>query len=71
VALAINRAKFDEIRRANNIATEVDLAGIIGVDVSTLWRASNGSPVSGNFVAAVMRAFPHADVRTLFLVVEQ
>lgn len=65
-ALVLNRSKLDELRRANGIETEADLAAVIGVDTATLWRATNGKPVSGGFVARVVIAFPHASMRSLF-----
>lgn len=66
VATYLNRPKLDELRRANGIQTEVELARIIGVNAATLWSASEGRPVSGTFIAGVILAFPHASLDSLF-----
>lgn len=69
-ALVLNRAKLDELRRANGIVSEAELARIIGVSPITLWRISNGEhQPSGAFVARVMLAFPHVSMDSLFGVV--
>ena len=68
-ALVLNRPKLDELRKANGIATESDLASIIGIAPETLWRATNGNPVSGLFVARIKVAFPHVLLDSLFEVV--
>ena len=69
VALALNRSKLDELRRAHGIRTEADLARKIGVPKTTLWRVSNGrvSP-SSEFIAKVIIAFPSAPMDSLFYV---
>lgn len=64
--LILNRSKLDELRRANGITTEAELARIIGIRTETLWRASNGHPVSGRFIAGVKVAFPHTSMDSLF-----
>ncbi|TFC92079.1 MULTISPECIES: hypothetical protein [Cryobacterium] len=69
-ALVLNRAQLDELRRANGIVSEVELARIIGVNPVTLWRVSNGDVHPSNgFIARVMLAFPHASMASLFQVV--
>lgn len=68
--LILNRNKLDELRRVNGITTEKKLAEIIGVRVETLWRASQGAPVSGAFVARVKIAFPHASIESMFDIAE-
>lgn len=65
----LNRAKLDELRKANGIDTESDLARIIGVDPATLWRLSRGAAVSGSFIARVKLAFPHVPMDQMFSVV--
>lgn len=65
-AAYLNGPKLDELRRANSISTEVELARIIGVSTPTLWSARQGRPVSGVFIAGVKLAFPHASLDVLF-----
>lgn len=67
--MVLNRAKLDELRRANGIVSEAELSKIIGINPATLWRASEGNPVSGGFIARVKLAFPHVATDTLFEVV--
>jgi DNA-binding XRE family transcriptional regulator len=69
-AVVLNRSKLDELRRANGIQTEAELARIIGVSPATLWRVTTGevNPSNG-FIARVLLAFPHASMSTLFEVV--
>jgi DNA-binding XRE family transcriptional regulator len=68
-AVLLNRSKLDELRRANGIETEADLARIIGVSPETLWRVSNGKTIPSNgFIARVILAFPHASMAALFVV---
>ena len=68
--LVLNRSKLDDLRRANGIKTEAELAAIIGVSPETLWRVTNGkvNPSNG-FMARVIVAFPHAGLASLFEVV--
>jgi hypothetical protein len=62
----LNRSRLDELRRANGITSEAELARIIGTDYTTLWRASKGLPVNGVFIAQVNLAFPHVPLGDLF-----
>lgn len=64
--MVLNREKLDELRRANGIASETALAKVIGINAATLWRASNGNPVSGGFIASMKLAFPHVSADVLF-----
>lgn len=67
----LNRPKLDELRRANGIQTETELARIIGVSPATLWRVSEGKVNPSNeFIARVVCAFPHASMSSLFEVVQ-
>lgn len=66
-ALVLDRQKLDELRRANGIATEAELARVIGVSPVTLWRISRGEVYPSNaFMARVVLAFPHVAMSTLF-----
>lgn len=64
--MVLNRSKLDELGRAHDIRSEAALARLIGVEPSTLWRASKGRPVSTDFMARVKIAFPKASLDTLF-----
>lgn len=67
----LNRSKLDELRRANGIQSEAELARILGVSPTTLWRVSNREVAPSNgFIARVLLAFPHASMASLFEVVE-
>lgn len=57
--LVLNREKLDELRRANGIGSEAELARRLDVDPSTLYRVSNGKSVPSNeFIAGLKAAFP-------------
>ncbi|HEY9310255.1 MAG TPA: helix-turn-helix transcriptional regulator [Microbacterium sp.] len=63
----LRREKLNELRKANGIQTEAELARIIGVSPETLWRVSNYKmPASGGFIARTLIAFPHASFEVLF-----
>jgi transcriptional regulator with XRE-family HTH domain len=65
--LELNRAKLDELRKANSITTEAELAKIIGVSPATLWRITNRESVPSNgFIARLKIAFPHVALESLF-----
>lgn len=67
--IVLNRQNLDALRRANGIETESELARIIGVTPSTLWRITEGKVApSQGFIARVLVAFPHAQFATLFAV---
>lgn len=62
----LNRPRLDELRKANGIPTEAELARVIKTTPVTLWRASQGIPVNGVFIALVCLAFPHVPMGDLF-----
>jgi len=65
--LELNRKKLDELRRANGIGSEAELAKIIGVSPATLWRITNRESVPSNgFIARLKIAFPHVALESLF-----
>ena len=67
VAFVLNRPKLDELRRANGIESEGDLARIIGVNPATLYRVTQGlTRPSSAFMARMKLAFPYVPVETLF-----
>lgn len=67
--IRLNRTKLDELRRANDIDTEAELARVIGVAPETLWRVSTGKVApSTAFIARTLVAFPHTRFETLFTV---
>lgn len=63
----LNRAKLDELCKANGIDTDAELAKIIRCSPVTLWRVRQGEvyPSSG-FIANTLLAFPHVDWKLLF-----
>lgn len=67
--IVLNRKGLDALRRASGITTEAELARIIGVSPTTLWRISKGevSP-SSEFIARTLNAFPHTQFAVLFSV---
>lgn len=68
--IVLRRKKLDMLRRANGIDTESELARIIGVSSTTLWRISKGEvEPSASFIARTLRAFPHTTFENLFQVV--
>ncbi|NLP82606.1 helix-turn-helix transcriptional regulator [Microbacterium sp. CFH 90308] len=63
----LRRDKLNDLRKANGIQTEAELARIIGVSPETLWRVSTRKqPASGDFIARALIAFPHASFEVLF-----
>lgn len=67
VTLKLNRDQLDALRKAHDIKSESELARLIGVERSTLWRVSNGDVApSAGFIARVMVAFPTARMDLLF-----
>lgn len=70
VALVLNRSRLNELRKANGIETEKDLARVIGVNYTTLYRVSIGSTIPSNeFMAKVAMAFPLVPFDQLFTVI--
>ncbi|MCM6761418.1 helix-turn-helix transcriptional regulator [Rathayibacter sp. ZW T2_19] len=68
-ALVLNRSTLDALRRAHGIESEAELARVIGVDYTTLYRVSEGKTVPSNeFMAKVAGAFPSASLDTLFTI---
>lgn len=67
--LVLNRKRLDELRKAHGIESDADLARVIGVNVTTLFRVSKGdSAPSNTFMAKVRLAFPAASLDQLFMV---
>ena len=63
----LRRDKLNELRKANGIQTEAELARIIGVSPETLWRVSNHKmPASGGFIARTLVAFPYVAFEAIF-----
>lgn len=57
--LLLNRSKLDELRRANGIRSEAELARRLGVNAATLYRVSAGLTAPSNqFMAGLKVAFP-------------
>lgn len=69
-AYALNVPKLDDLRFANGIATDAELARIIGVSAETLWRVRHGhTKPSNEFMARLKVAFPHSTLDSLFTLV--
>lgn len=67
--ITLNREGLDALRRASGISTEAELARIIGVSPTTLWRVSEGKVTpSSEFIARTLVAFPHTQFALLFSV---
>jgi len=67
--ITLNRENLDRLRRANGIGTEAELARILQVSPTTLWRVSNGEVAPSNqFIARALTAFPHTQFAVLFTV---
>ncbi|UCR89285.1 helix-turn-helix domain-containing protein [Mycetocola spongiae] len=67
--LRLNRAKLDELRRANGIESEADLARLANINPTTLWRVSTGKTLPSNgFIARMVVAFPLCPMGELFFV---
>ncbi|MHA3682824.1 helix-turn-helix domain-containing protein [Leucobacter sp. HY1908] len=57
--LMLNMEKLHEIRRANGIGTDADLARYIGIDPASLYRYATGKGGPSNRVLARLKAaFP-------------
>lgn len=66
--LTLNTQKLNELRRANGIRSEADLARKLGVNTSTLYRVTSGTTVPSNaFIAGLKRAFPLCSLDDLLL----
>lgn len=66
-SIVLNRSKLDELRRANGIETEADLARVLKVDAATLYRVTAGKTLPSNgFIARARLAFPHVKFEDLF-----
>lgn len=69
VNFILNRTRLDQLRKAHGIESDDELAGVIGVTRSTLYRVSEGKTVPSNgFMAKMARAFPSADFYQLFTI---
>ena len=65
--LVLNRTRLDDLRRANGVRSEADLARRLGVDASTLYRVSTGKSIPSNeFMAGLKAAFPLCSLDDLF-----
>lgn len=68
--LTIDRDRLDGLRKAHGIGSDAELARVIGVDASTLWRVREGRTVASNeFLTKVALAFPGASFDHLFSLV--
>jgi hypothetical protein len=71
VALVLDRSKLDALAKSAGIATDDELAGVLGTNPSTLWRITNRmTNPSNEFMARCITAFPYASLDSLFHKVE-
>jgi DNA-binding XRE family transcriptional regulator len=66
--LVLNVAKLNELRRAHEISTDTELAKVLGVDRTTLYRVIAGGAPSNIFMARTKLAFPAVSLDALFVV---
>ncbi|WP_413600805.1 hypothetical protein [Curtobacterium sp. Curtsp57] len=67
--MRLNLTKLNELRRAHELESNVDLARLLGVDTATLHRVIKGTVApSSSFIARVKLAFPSVAIDSLFYV---
>ncbi|MBF4628931.1 helix-turn-helix transcriptional regulator [Curtobacterium flaccumfaciens] len=67
--MRLNVPKMNELRKAHELESNVDLARLLGVDTATLHRVMKGSVApSSSFIARVKLAFPSVSIDSLFYV---
>jgi predicted transcriptional regulator len=67
--MRLNVPKMNELRRAHELESNVDLARLLGVDTATLHRVMKGTVApSSSFIARVKLAFPSVSIDSLFYV---
>lgn len=67
--MRLNVQKLNELRRAHELESNVDLARLLGVNTATLYRVMTGSVApSSSFIARVKLAFPSVSIDSLFYV---
>lgn len=68
-SLRLNTEKLYELRKANGIETEAELARKIGVDPASLYRyTTRGAAPSGSVIARIKMAFPLVSLDDLLTV---
>jgi DNA-binding XRE family transcriptional regulator len=67
--MRLNVMKLNELRKAHELESNVDLARLLGVDTATLHRVMKGDVApSSVFIARVKLAFPSVSIDSLFYV---
>jgi len=67
--MCLNVSKLNELRRAHELESNVDLARVLGVNTATLYRVMTGAVApSSSFIARVKLAFPSVSIDSLFYV---
>ncbi|MDY7820508.1 helix-turn-helix transcriptional regulator [Burkholderia pseudomallei] len=67
--LVLDASKLAELREEHGIASDAELARVIGVDPVTLYRIRTGrTRASNEFMAGVKSAFPGTSLDALFTV---
>lgn len=67
--MRLNVQKLNELRRAHELESNVDLARLLGVNTATLYRVmTHAVAPSSSFIARVKLAFPSVSIDSLFYV---
>lgn len=66
--LILNVAKLNELRRAHELTSDTELARLLGVNRTTLYRVIAGGAPSNAFMARMKIQFPSVPLDSLFTV---
>lgn len=67
VRFILNTDRLNQLRIANGITDEKELAGVIGISAQTLWRVSQKGETPSNVVMAkIASTFPQVAFANLF-----
>jgi DNA-binding XRE family transcriptional regulator len=67
--LVLNVAKLNELRRAHELDSDTELAALLGVNRTTLYRVISGAVLPSNtFMARLKMQFPSVPLDSLFVV---
>jgi len=67
--LVLNVAKLNELRRAHELDSDTELAALLGVNRTTLYRVISGTVLPSNtFMARLKMQFPSVSLDALFVV---
>lgn len=67
--MRLNVQKLNELRRAHELPSNVELAKLLGCNTATLYRVMTGAVApSSSFIARTKLAFPSVSIDSLFYV---